>query len=361
MSSRPALVLANVRNRIGHLTLNRPEGLNALNLQMVRLLQQQLRAWEADAEVVAVVLRAEGEKAFCAGGDIRMLYDSHTSGSDQHLLFLEEEYALDEHIHTYSKPILALVDGLVLGGGMGLVQGAALRVITERTRMGMPEVAIGFFPDVGGSYFLSRLPGELGTYLGLSGIQVRAADALYAGLADWCIGSSQVAELDHCLNNMSWSDSPLGELQALLATLGVRKLPGSELKAQRAAIDEHFAAGELHAICRSLRGETAPAHADWAEETAELLDSRSPLAMATTLELLRRGRQLELHACFQQELALAPAWFADGDLIEGIRALIIDKDKQPRWRIAHVSGLEPAHVRALFNATLRGVSQQRTA
>lgn len=357
MSSRPAVVLATVRNRIGHLTLNRPEGLNALNLPMVRLLQQQLRDWETNDDVVAVVLRAEGEKAFCAGGDIRMLHESHASGSDQHLVFLAEEYQLDEHIHNYSKPILALVDGLVLGGGMGLVQGATLRVITERTRMGMPEVAIGFYPDVGGSYFLSRLPGELGTYLGVTGNQVRAADALYAGLADWCISSSQVAELDHCLNRMSWSDSPLGALQALLATLGVRMLPGSELKAQRAAIDEHFAGSHLQAICTSLKGETAPAHADWAEETADVLDSRSPLAMAATLQLLRRGSQLDLHACFQQELALAPAWFDRGDLVEGIRALIIDKDKQPRWRVPSVSALEPAHVHMLLNATTIDTSQ----
>ncbi|KII37205.1 crotonase [Pseudomonas fluorescens] len=349
MSDVEAPVLAAVRNRIGHLTLNRPSGLNALTLPMVRLLQQQLRSWDQDPEVVAVVLRAAGEKAFCAGGDIRMLYESHKSGNGLHELFLEEEYALDEYIHNYSKPLLALIDGLVLGGGMGLVQGATLRVITERTRMGMPEVGIGFFPDVAASYFLPRLPGELGIYLGVTGIQIRAADALYAGLADWCITSSQIPELDHCLNNMSWTDNPLPALQALLATLGVNKFPGSELRAMQPAIDRHFAEPDVASIRAALLAETSPQYLDWAEETVDVLDSRSPLAMAVTLELLRRGRHLSLSECFAQELHLDYQWFDKGDLIEGVRALIIDKDKNPVWNPPTLAELDPARVEAFFS------------
>jgi enoyl-CoA hydratase/carnithine racemase len=349
MSDVEAPVLAAVRNRIGHLTLNRPGGLNALTLPMVRLLQEHLRTWEQDPNVVAVVLRAAGEKAFCAGGDIRMLYESHKSGNGQHELFLEEEYALDEYIHNYSKPLLALIDGLVLGGGMGLVQGASLRVITERTRMGMPEVGIGFFPDVAASYFLPRLPGELGIYLGVTGIQIRAADALYVGLADWCITSSQIPELDHCLNYMSWTDQPLSALQALLATLGVNKFPGSELKAMQPAIDRHFAEPDLASIRVALLAETSPQFQDWAEETVDVLDSRSPLAMAVTLELLRRGRHLSLSECFAQELHLDYQWFDKGDLIEGVRALIIDKDKNPVWNPPTLAELDPARVEAFFS------------
>ena len=199
MSEQQAPVLASVRNRVGHLTLNRPSALNTLDLPMVRLLCRHLWAWEQDPQIVAVTIRGAGEKAFCAGGDIRMLYDSYKAGDNQHELFLEQEYALDEYLHGYTKPVLALLDGFVLGGGMGLAQAASLRVITERTRMGMPEVGIGFFPDVGGSYFLPRLPGELGTYLGLTGCQVRAADALYANLADYYLPSERLAELDACL------------------------------------------------------------------------------------------------------------------------------------------------------------------
>jgi enoyl-CoA hydratase/carnithine racemase len=341
-------ILATVRNRIGHLTLNRPQSLNALTLTMVRLLQQHLHAWEQDPDVVAVVLRAAGEKAFCAGGDIRMLYESQQVADGVHQVFFAEEYALDEYIHTYPKPVLALIDGLVLGGGMGLVQGASLRVITERTRMGMPEVAIGFFPDVGGSYFLSRLPGALGDYLGVTGVQVRAADALYAGLADWCISSTQIAELDHCLNNMSWPQQPGQALRSLIATLGVNKFPGSELKAMQPAIDQHFSHPDIQSIHAALQAETTPEFQDWAEETVDVLNSRSPMAMAITLELLRRGRELSLSDCFAQELQLNLRWFAAGDLMEGVRALLIDKDKTPVWRPATLAQLEPAQVQDFF-------------
>lgn len=348
MSEAP--VLATVRNRIGHLTLNRPAGLNALNLEMVRLLQRQLAAWADDAEILAVVLRGAGEKAFCAGGDIRALHDSYQAGDGQWQTFFEEEYALDQYIHAYRKPILALLDGFVLGGGMGLIQGAALRVITERTRMGMPETAIGYFPDVGASHFLSRLPGELGTYLGVSGVQIRAADALYSGLADWCLPSEQLAELDRCLDNLNWTVRPQEALRTLLATLASRSLPGGELAALRPAIDAHFAQPDVAAIRAALQNETRAEYRAWAEATVQVLDSRSPLAMSITLELLRRGRQLPLAECFALELHLDRQWFERGDIIEGVRALIVDKDKNPRWNPPSLAGVSRAQVESFFPA-----------
>lgn len=348
MSETERSVLAAVRNHIGHLTLNRPAGLNAVNLEMVRLLDQQLRAWAVDPAIHAVVLRANGEKAFCAGGDIRSLYDSFKRGDTEHETFFEEEYALDQYIHAYPKPLLALMDGFVLGGGMGLVQGAALRVITERVRMGMPEVGIGYFPDVGGSYFLSRLPGELGTYMGVTGLPIRAADALHAGLADWCISHEQIAELDRCLDHMSWSIHPQEALRTLVATLGTNRLPGSELKALHQAIDEHFGQHDVAAIRASLAAETRSEFSDWAEETLKVLDSRSPLAMCVTREMLRRGRDLTLAECFALELHLDRQWFAQGDIMEGVRALIIDKDKSPRWNPPTLAEVTPERVQAFF-------------
>lgn len=348
MSEAERPVLAAVRNHIGHLTLNRPAGLNAVNLEMVRLLDQQLRAWAVDSAIHAVVLRANGEKAFCAGGDIRSLYDSFKRGDTEHETFFEEEYALDQYIHAYPKPLLALMDGFVLGGGMGLVQGAALRVITERVRMGMPEVGIGYFPDVGGSYFLSRLPGELGTYMGVTGLPIRAADALHAGLADWCISHEQIAELDRCLDHMSWSIHPQEALRTLVATLGTNRLPGSELKALHQAIDEHFGQHDVAAIRASLAAETRSEFSDWAEETLKVLDSRSPLAMCVTREMLRRGRDLPLAECFALELHLDRQWFAQGDIMEGVRALIIDKDKSPRWNPPTLAEVTPERVQAFF-------------
>jgi enoyl-CoA hydratase/carnithine racemase len=349
MSEQQAPVLASVRNRVGHLTLNRPSALNTLDLPMVRLLCRHLWAWEQDPEIVAVTIRGAGEKAFCAGGDIRMLYDSYTAGDNQHELFLEEEYALDEYLHGYTKPVLALLDGFVLGGGMGLAQAASLRLITERTRMGMPEVGIGFFPDVGGSYFLPRLPGELGTYLGLTGCQVRAADALYANLADYYLPSARLAELDASIDHLIWTDAPAEDLQDLLADMATERIAGAELKACRQAIDEYFALPDVPAIRTALQREQRPELQDWAEQTVKLLDSRSPLAMATTLELLRRGRYLSLAECFALELHLDYQWFDKGDLMEGVRALIIDKDKCPRWNPPTLAELAPARVQAFFN------------
>ncbi|WP_172153077.1 enoyl-CoA hydratase/isomerase family protein [Pseudomonas tumuqii] len=349
MSGAEAVVLAEVRNRIGHLTLNRPSALNTLTLPMVRLLLQHLHAWEQDPEVLAVVLRGNGEKAFCAGGDIRMLYDSYASGSNHHELFLEEEYALDQYLHDYPKPVLALLDGFVLGGGMGLAQAAALRVVSERVKMGMPEVSIGFFPDVGGSYFLPRLPGQLGFYLGLTGLQVGAADALYAGLADHCLASERLAELDQALDNLSWSAAPLENLQQVLNSMTCSELPGGKLKVLRQAIDDYFALPDLPAIRAALLSENRPELQAWAQDTVQVLDSRSPLAMAVTLELLQRGKHLPLADCFAQELHLDYQWFERGDLIEGIRALIIDKDKAPRWNPATLAELDPQRVQAFFN------------
>lgn len=346
MSESP--VLSAVRNHVGHLTLNRAAGLNALTLEMVRLLHQQLIAWEQDSQIHAVVMRANGEKAFCAGGDIRSLYESFKRGGSEYQTFFEEEYALDQYIHTYPKPLLALIDGLVLGGGMGLVQGASLRVVTERARMGMPEVGIGYFPDAGGSYFLSRMPGELGTWLGVTGQQIRAADALYARLADWHIGHDQIAELDRCLDEMSWTIHPHETLRTLIATLGTNKLLGSELKALHQAIDEHFGNADVLAIRDSLAAETRPELSDWAEETLRMMDSRSPLAMCVTLEMLRQGCDLSLVDCFALGLHLDHRWFAEGDIMEGVRALIIDKDKSPRWKPPSLDAVTKDQVQGFF-------------
>ena len=349
MDAIPNDVLAEVRNHIGHLTLNRPAGLNAITLDMVRLLQQQLDAWASDADVHAVVLRGAGEKAFCAGGDIRSLYDSYKSGDTLHEDFFVEEYALDLTIHHYRKPVLALMDGFVLGGGMGLVQGADLRVVTEKSRLAMPEVAIGYFPDVGGSYFLPRIPGELGIYLGVSGVQIRAADALYCGLADWYLDSSKLALLDEKLDQMEWQDTPLKSLQNLLAKHAVQTLPDAPLQALRPAIDHFFALPDVPSMIEQLRAVTVADSHEWAVTTADLLETRSPLAMAVTLEMLRRGRHLSLENCFALELHLDRQWFARGDLIEGVRALLIDKDKSPRWNPPTVAELDAAQVAGFFH------------
>ncbi|MCQ4310355.1 enoyl-CoA hydratase/isomerase family protein [Pseudomonas stutzeri] len=348
MTQAEAPVLIEIRNRVGYLTLNRPAGLNALTLPMVRTLHRQLQDWADDQDVVAVVLRGAGEKAFCAGGDIRSLYDSYQNGENLHREFFEEEYALDQYIHAYSKPLLALMNGFVLGGGMGLVQGASLRVISERTRMGMPEVGIGYFPDVGGSYFLPRLPGNLGIYMGVTGNHVGSADALYAGLADYCVPHERFAELEQRLDERDWSTAPRAELTALLASMGSTELPDAPFKMLFPAIEKHFSHDSIAAIRESLAGETRAEYRDWAAETLKLIESRSPLSVSVTLEMLRRGRKLSLAECFRMELHLDRQWFDKGDIIEGVRALIVDKDKSPRWSPPTLNEVTPQRVADFF-------------
>jgi enoyl-CoA hydratase/carnithine racemase len=341
-------VLAEVRNHIGHLTLNRPAGLNALTLEMVRSLQRHLDQWAQDPQVHAVMLRGEGPKGFCAGGDIRSLHDSYKAGEKLHEDFFVEEYALDLCIHRYRKPVLVLMDGFTLGGGMGLAQGCDLRIVTERSRLGMPEVGIGYFPDVGGSYFLPRVPGELGIYLGVSGSQIKAADALHCGLADWYVDSEKLAALDDGLDRLTFGANPLKDLQGLLAKLGTQTLADAPLAALRPVIDHFFALPDLPSIIEQLRAVTIGDSRQWALDTADLLETRSPLAMAVTLELLRRGRHLALEDCFAMELHIDRQWFAHGDIIEGVRALIVDKDKQPRWNPPTLAGLTAQRVDQFF-------------
>ena len=348
MLDKHALVLTDVRNRVGHLTLNRVSAFNAINLEMVRSIQQQLDEWAADEAVVAVVLRANGDKAFCAGGDIRELYTNAKQGNTLNSTFFSEEYALDQWIHAYPKPLIALVDGLVLGGGMGLIQGASFRIITEKARLGMPEVSIGFFPDVGGSYFLSRIEGEMGTYMGVTGNPVGAADALQLGLADWFLHKEQITELDHCLDTMQWGHSSQEAIRSLLNTLASKHATGAQLTTVRAAIAKHFAHNSIAEIIASLINEDDASIQHWRDEIIATLKTRSPLAMATTLEMLRRGKNLSLADCFRMEYHLGSQWFAKGDFMEGVRALIIDKDKKPQWQPATIEQLEKTKIDELF-------------
>ncbi len=316
LSAAGGELLAEVRNGVATVTLNRPAALNALSYGMLQGLAAWLDAWERDDGVRMVVLRGAGEKAFCAGGDIRALHDSFRAGTRGHREFFEIEYALDYRIHTYPKTTVAMMDGIVMGGGMGISQGARVRIVGERTKMAMPETGIGLFPDVGGSYFLPRLPGKLGIYLGLVGPTLGAADAIYSGLAD--------------------------------VYAGVAPLPASDLAELRPAIDSHFGRSSVAEILASLKGEDRPGYREWAATTLEALSRRSPTMLAVTLEQLHRGATLSLAECFRMELNLIHGCFEQGDFIEGIRALIVEKDNQPRWRPGRLEDVERPAVEAFF-------------
>ena len=315
LSAAGGELLAQVRAGVATVTLNRPAALNALTFGMLQGLDSWLDLWERDDAIRMVVLRGAGEKAFCAGGDVRGLHKQATTAGGQHRFF-EVEYALDYRIYKYPKTIVALMDGIVMGGGMGIAQGARVRLVGSRTRMAMPETAIGLFPDVGASHFLSRCPGEVGIYLGLAGPTINAADAVYANLAD--------------------------------VNLAVGESAPAELPALREAIDRHFSQPSIASIIASLRAESDPRFAPWAARTLEAFAKKSPTLLCVALEQLRRGRELGLADCFRMELNLINRCFEQGDFVEGIRALLVDKDNQPRWNPPRLEEVRPADVESFF-------------
>lgn len=344
-----AHVHTSVSNGTGLILLDRPKALNSLSLEMVRDITAALLAWRDSTEVDAVVIRSSSEKALCAGGDIRFFYDvgRDTPQAGSALLedFFTEEYALNHLIHFYPKPYIALMDGVVMGGGMGVAQGGPdcrIRIVTERTKMAMPEVNIGLFPDVGGSYFLSHAPGQLGNYLGVTGVTINAADALYAGLADYFVPSTELPAL------LALLESTAGQqLRAAIAGFAApfqRSAGESQLAQQRAAIDQHFAAGSVAAITASLQQDDSA----FAQKTLQIMATRSPLMMCVTHELIKRGAALDVADCLRMERALVRRNFEHGEVIEGVRALVIDKDNAPQWRPATLAEVSAEQVQQMF-------------
>jgi enoyl-CoA hydratase/carnithine racemase len=341
-------------NHVGFLTLNRPAALNALSDGMVHAMHAKLLEWAAEPSIYAVVVKGAGGKAFCAGGDVRAIYRSFTTSGTLHHEFFASEYQLDHTIHCYPKPYVALMDGIVMGGGMGISQGASVRLVTDRTRMAMPEVGIGLFPDVGASYFLSRLAGGLGNYLALTGISIGASDALYAGLADAYLPHAELEPFEAALRRLRWGPNPSADIDHTVAQHAAPSLPEPTLARVRPALDAHFCRTDVPGIIDSLKSEARPEYAEWAQRTLAIMAARSPLMMAVTARQLQLGRSMDLAACFRMEVQMVRHCFEQGDFMEGVRALLIDKDNAPRWnprRIEEVSeqmidGFFPLHRRA---------------
>jgi enoyl-CoA hydratase len=343
-------VLAERRGHLGILTLNRPKALNALSLEMVRLLATQLRAWRDDPQVGAVLLRGVNRPgkapAFCAGGDIRYFHAAALAGDPTLEDFFSEEYALNHLIHTLGKPTIVLMDGITMGGGMGLAQGCALRVVTEHAQLAMPETQIGLFPDVGGGWFLGRAPGALGEFLGLSGHVLGAADSLAVDWADACVPAGRLEALVEVIADATAADG-VGALSAVNA-FAAEAGPAS-LLAQRALIDRVFTAPDLPGILGALAVEEG----DFAATLAQVLARKSPLMMAVTLEQIRRARTLTLAEDLRMERGLVRHCFhlrpgPASETLEGIRALAVDKDHAPRWVPAEPAGVDRALVESFF-------------
>lgn len=346
-----------VANRIGFIELERPKALNALSTGMIRAMHAALDQWREDPDVLAVVVRSQHPRAFCAGGDIRFLYESAQRGEhDVRDTFFIEEYRLNHAIFTYPKPYIALMNGVVMGGGMGISQGAhrtgGLRVVTSSSKLAMPETRIGLFPDVGASWFLSRTPGALGRYLAVTGEMIGAADALYAGLADAYIDDSALPALVDTLRSELFergSDVVACIERETGAHQVVPNPENSSLASARALIDRHFALPDVVQILASLERESDGDAAEWAEQTIGVLRERSPLSMAVSLEVVTRaeGSMADVLRC---DLDLTRTCFEHGDVIEGIRARIIDKDNAPRWRFARIEEVSAADVGKMFES-----------
>jgi len=339
MSQNPEILCA-VRGAAGMVILDRPKALNALTLPMVRELSRALDAWENDPAVERVVVTSTSEKAFCAGGDIRALHDLGRAGRhDEMLAFWGEEYILNARIKTYPKPYVALIDGIVMGGGVGISLHGSHRIAGERYLFAMPEVGIGFFPDVGATHALPRLAGAAGIYLALTGDRVGAADALAFGLATHAVPSARMPELVDALTRR-------GSLDDILAAFSHDPGP-AKLAGERPTIADCFGAPSLSEILARLEAAAAAGSA-FAGKLRQTLAVKSPTSVAIAFEQMRRGAGLDFAEAMRTEFRIVSRIARGHDFYEGVRAVVIDKDHAPQWRPASVDAVDPAAIAAYF-------------
>ena len=331
-----ASVVAARDGRVGRVRLNRPKALNALDIGMIRAITAALREWRDIPEVHAVVIEGEGERAFCAGGDIRAIRQMQLDGRKEEVeAFFSEEYALNLLIATYPKPYVALVDGICMGGGIGVSVHGTARVASEHALFAMPETAIGFFPDIGATYVLPRLPGALGTYLALTGARVQGADAVHAGLATHFVPRAGLASL---------SAAVARDGVAVLAAHAA-PLPAFSLAPHRMVIDHAFAANSVPEIIARLERDGGA----FARETVKTLRTMSPSSLVWSLRLLRQGAQRTLPACLDAELRATRTVTAGHEFIEGVRAMVVDKDRAPNWSPARVEDVDRGAAEAMVD------------
>lgn len=313
---------------LGIITLDRPRHLNALSLVMIQGIHSQFKAWQDNQNIHAILINSNSPKAFSAGGDIRYLYDAYKNNSSNYRDYFVAEYEMLSLIRKYPKPVLTFLDGYVLGGGFGLAQACHILVSSEKSRFAMPETAIGFFPDVGATHFLSRLD-DIGVYLAITGEQISSSDALYLDLIDYHVPSERLDELLEVIIHKPELDQ--FQIEQIISRF-ITDPASSELRALTTVIHQHFSYATVDEIENSLAKELDPLYKPWTGRILNVLQQRSSLAKQTSLKLQHVGRSLSLEQCMQLERDLQDIWFEHGDLIEGVRALLIDKDKQPKWQ-----------------------------
>lgn len=351
--------------RFGHATLNAPKSLNALSLDMIDRLAPQLDAWAADPAIVGVLLDGGGDKAFCAGGDVAALYHAIKATPEgeapaEAKAFFEREYRLDHRIHTYPKPVVCWGQGIVMGGGIGLMAGASHRVATPTTRMAMPEITIGLYPDVGGSWFLRHMPGHTGLFLALTGAPLNAADARFAGLADFIVDDAERARLPALIADTRWDapDAPgranHARLGALLDQLAAgASVPDSPLRAHFDRVEALIGHDGLAAIATRLAALAEDAD-PWLAAAGKAFARGAPSSARLSWALWQRTRHLSLAEVFRTEYHVSVAATAHRDFAEGVRALLIDKDRSPRWQYATLDAVPDEAVEDHFKPRYGG-------
>ena len=348
---------------IGIATLNAPRSLNALSLEMIDLLHGRLQAWRDDARVRVVWLEGAGERAFCAGGDVARVYREKLAAGEGRCAyardFFSREYRLDQLIHTYPKPLVCWGSGIAMGGGIGLMVGAQQRIVTETSRLAMPEIGIGLYPDVGGSWFLNRMPGRTGLFCALTAASLNAADALFLGLADRFIPGERKPEVLDALLGLPWSDSAEHNREQLTRCLQQLEdraaLPPSPVRAHYDRIQDAAARPTLAEVVEAIRA-LSPLD-PWLADAADALRRGSALTACVVHRQLQLGRHLSLREAFAMELELSCNMVEEGEFMEGVRAQLIDKDRAPRWRLRDVGQVPAALVEQLFAGAAPQVPQ----
>ena len=333
-------------NGVATIVLNRPKALNSLNTEMVDAIGKRLDQWETDPQVKCVLIKGAGEKGLCAGGDIKTLYSAQDSEEnlEKAYTFFEVEYETDLAVANFSKPIIAYLDGIVMGGGVGLTAGADFKIVTERTTWAMPETSIGFFPDVGGAYFLNRAPGHIGRYLGLTGIQLKENDILYAKAANYYLSRTHAESFFKRLENLEFTEDSEQAIIHLLNDFSETSTHEAKLETLQKDINRHFAYSTVEEIIASLETDSS----DFAKQTKKLLLSKSPVSLKVTLKQLIDGKGKSLADCLATDLILSKNFMKHPDFFEGVRSVIIDKDSQPNYEYKSLESVSSELVNRFF-------------
>ncbi len=335
-------ILVDQDGALGRIRLNRPKAINALNTDMVRSISAALAAFAVDSEIAAVLVTGEGERGLCAGGDIRALYDHRATGPAFGLEFFREEYRMNAQIAAFPKPYIAIMDGITMGGGVGLSAHGSVRIVTERTRLAMPETGIGFFPDIGASWLLSRAPGELGTYLAITGQTINGADSILAGLADHFVASEKLPSLLAALAQLPHTAGAKEILAAVRNASGQAEAP---LSAHLEEINQLFRFHDVKEIVAALER----ANTDFTRRTLQIIAQKSPTGMQVALRLLRLARLSQtLEDCLQREYSACAQLLTGTEFYEGVRAAIVDKDRHPKWHPASLAEVTQERIAPYF-------------